>query len=142
MGEGAGEVLSQGSADLSRKGPRRLQLGLERARGLRQPKGLELCGISRRVLAEEHEVTGVRDQDQPVETPVFADLVARCGQPGVVTGGLDLQHPALRDLALARLAFLHLFGRVETEVRMARALLGQLADAEDLGFERAAHRVQ
>ena len=45
----------------------------------------------------------------------------------------------LRYLPLARLAALHLLGGIEAEVGMARALLRQLDDAEDLGLELGAN---
>ena len=69
-------------------------------------------------------------------------LVAIRRQPCVVTGGLDLHDAALGDLAGTGLPLLHLPSCVEAEVRVARALLGKLADAEDLGPERPAYGVQ
>ena len=59
-------------------------------------------------------------------------LVAIRRQPCVVTGGLDLHDAALGDLAGTGLPLLHLPSCVEAEVRVARALLGKLADAEHL----------
>ena len=59
-----------------------------------------------------------------------------------VSGRLHLHHPALRRLSLARAAPLHLPRRVQAEVRMARALVGQLAHAEHLRLERRPDRVQ
>ena len=60
---------------------------------------------------------------------------------GVVFGRLDLDRAALRQLALARAA-LDLFRRIEAEIGPARALVRELADAEHLGLQRSADRVQ
>ena len=61
---------------------------------------------------------------------------------GAASRRLHLHHPALRRLPLARAAPLHLPRRVQAEVRMARALVGQLAHAEHLGLQRRSDRVQ
>ena len=136
------QVLAQAGAHVSGKDPRRLQPGVKRLLRLGKAEGLQLYGVALRVLSHQHEVAGVGDQHEPVATPVAAHLVAIRRQPGVVSGGLDLHDAAFGDLAGARLSLLHLSSRVEAEVRVARALLGKLADAEHLWPERAAYGVQ
>ena len=74
--------------------------------------------------------------------PIPADLIAHCREPGIVIGGLHLDHAALRHLPFARSALLHLLRRVEAKVGMTRALVGKLADTEHLRFERRANGVQ
>ena len=133
VGQGAAEVLPQGCANVPGEGTGMLQLGLEVRQGTGQPEGFQRGRTALGVLAQQHEVTGVGDQHQVVVLPVPADLGAFGGEPGVVTGGLDLHHSALRRLALLGLPPLHLAGGVEAEVRVAGALLGQLTDAEHLG---------
>ena len=118
-----------------------LQLPVEVLRVGGQPERLELCRLPRRVLADEHEVPIVGDQDQPIATPIAADLIAFGGEPSVVIDGFDFDHAVLRHLPLARLAALHLLGGVEAEVGMAGAQVRQLPDAEHLGSEAAADRV-
>ena len=103
-----GEVLTQGSADIVREGTRRLQSGLEISHGLCYSEGLQLCGLASRIFAKEHEVPCVCDQNEPVLAPVLADLIASHRQPGIIIGRLDLQHPTLRNLTLARFALLDL----------------------------------
>ena len=142
MGEGATQVLSETGADLVCKGAWPLQLGLERLRGFCQLKRLQLRGLARRVFAEKHEIASVGDQDEQVLVPIPADLVTAGCEPGVVAGGLYLHHAALRKLSLPRLALLHLLGGIQAEVRVTRALLRHLVDAEDLGPEGVADRVQ
>ena len=137
-----GEVLTQGCADIVREGPRRLQAGLEVSRRLCQSEGLQLCGLAGRIFAKQHKVTGVSHQNEPVLAPVFTDLIASHRQPGIITGRLDLQHPTLRDLTLARLALLDLLRCIQTDVRVSRTLLRQLADAENFGLKYATHCVQ
>ena len=142
MGQGAAEVLAQGRAGVAGKGAGVLQLGLEVGGGVSQPEGLQLGGSAFRVLTEQHEVAGVGGENKPVAVPVAAGLGALGGEPSVVVGRLDLHHAALRRLSLLGLSLLHLLGGVQSHVGMARTLLGHFADAEHLGPERAAHRVQ
>ena len=136
------QVLAQAGPDLAGEGARLLQLAVEVLRTVRQPEGFEPHSTARRVLAHQHEVARVRHQHQTVAVPIPAHLVSRRREPSVVTGRLHLHHPALRRLPLARTAPLHLPRRVQAEVGMARALVGQLAHAEHLGLERRADRVQ
>ncbi len=136
------QILAQTRAYLASEGLRLIQAPLELRGAVRQPKRFQLLGPALRVLAHEHEVPVVGHQHQAVAGPIAADLTAVGGEPGVVIGGFDLHHAAFGNLALARLAALHLPGGVEAEVGMARALVGQLDDAEDLGLERTADRVQ
>ena len=56
--------------------------------------------------------------------------------------GLHLDHATLRNLPLTRPAPLHLLRRIEAEVRMARALIGQLSHAEHFRPQRCADSVQ
>ena len=97
---------------------------------------------ARFILAEQNEVSGVGDQDEPVLVPVLAYLIAFGCQPCVVTNGLNFQHSAFRELSLAVFAFLDLSCSVESEVGMTSTLLGKLTDAEHLGLERAADSVE
>ena len=76
--------------------------------GLCYSEGLQLCGLASRIFAKEHEVPCVCDQNEPVLAPVLADLLASHRQPGIIIGRLDLQHPTLRNLTLARFALLDL----------------------------------
>ena len=94
------------------------------------------------VLAQQNEVAGVGDENEAVALPVFADLFAIGCEPSVVVRGLDLDHAALGELTVSRLSALELLGGVESEIGMSSALLGKLADAEDLGPESSADVVQ
>ena len=134
MGECAAEVLAEGGADIAGEGAGLFEPGLELVLCPGEPEGLKPGWVARGVLAEQHEVAGVGDEHEAVPGPVAADLVALGGQPRVVAGGLDLDDAALGELPLARSSPLQLFGCVESEVGMARALLGKLADAVDLGL--------
>ena len=142
MGHCPAQILPQPGANGAGKGPWGLQAGLEGGGGLGQPEGLQLGGPALGILAEQHEVSRVGHQDQPVHLPIAAHLGALGGQPRIIAGGLDLNHAAFGSLPLARLTLLHLLGGVEADVGMPRALLRQLADAEHLGLERAADGVQ
>ena len=142
MGEGAAEVLAQSAAHVVGEGRGRLQPGLEVLGGVGQPEGLQLGGPALRVLSEQHEVAGVGDEHEAVRAPVAAHLIAVRGQPCVVAGGLDLDHAALGKLALSRSALLRLAGGVESEVGVARAVVGELGDAGHLGLEGGADGVE
>ena len=132
VGEGAGEVLTQANAGVAGEGARPDQAALEVLRAVGEADGLELGGATLGVLAEEDEVAEVGDEDEAVLRPIAADLVAFGGQPGVVGDGLDLDDAALGELALAGIAAAQLAGGVEAEVGVARALVGELADAVPL----------
>ena len=140
--QGAGEILAQPRAHLAGEGARLLQPAPEVACTLRQPEGFEPRRAARPVFADQHEVSQVGYQHQPVAVPVAAYLIARRRQPGVVFGRLDLDHAALRRLPFARPALLDLLGGVQPEVGVPRALVGKFLNAEDLGHERRANRVQ
>ena len=140
--EGAGQVLSKRRADLAGERAGILQHGRERLLGVGHAKGLQLGGVSLRVLAQQDEIAGVGDEDEAVSVPVAADLIAFGGEPGVVVRGLDLDHAALGELSLARLSALYLPGGVESEVGVSGALFGELAYAEDLGLQGCADGVQ
>ena len=140
--QGAGEIFAQARAGRIGEGARLFQLAPEVFRAVRQPEGFELRGAAGCVFAQQHEVAQVRHQHEPVFAPIAADLRAVRGQPGVVVGRLDLDRAAFRRLALARPALLDLLRREEAEIRVARAPVGKVADAEHLRLERRAHRVQ
>ena len=142
VGEGATEILDETRTDLAGEGARCLQLALERGIAAGQPEGLERGLLARRILADERELAQIGRQHQTIAAPVAPDLLAHCRPQHVLVRGLDLDHAAFRCLALARAPPLHLPGRVEAEVGMARALVGQLADAEHLGLQRRADRVE
>ena len=95
------------------------------------------CFLARRIIADERELVQVGRQHQTIAGPVASDLLAHRQSRHVLMRGLDLDHAAFRSLTLARAPPLHLPGRVEAEVGMARALVGQLADAEHLGLSVA-----
>ena len=138
----AGEILSEAGTDRPGKCPGPFQLRQEVVCAVGSPKGLQLRGAARRVLAHQHEVAHVGHEHEPVASPVAADLIARCRQPGIVIHGLHLDDAALRHLALSWLAPLHLVRRIQAEVGMARALVGKLTDAEHLRLERRASSAQ
>ena len=81
--------------------------------------------LTLRVLAQQHEVAGVGDQNETIQPPILADLGAAGGEPGVVASRLDLHHPTIRDLPLLGLALRYLPGGVDAEVRMPHSLLGR-----------------
>ena len=112
------------------------------ARSSASLKVSSLRGPALGVLSEQHEVAGVGDEHEAVPAPVAAHLIAVRGQPSVVAGGLDLDHAALGKLSLSRSALLHLAGGVESEVGVARAVVGELGDAGHLGPERGADGVE
>ena len=131
VGEGAAEVFAEAGADVAGEGAGRFEAGLELVLGGGEAEGLEPSGVACGVLAQEDEVAGVGDEDEAVPVPVAADLGAAGGEPGVVGGGLDLDHAALGKLALAGPAAPDLLCGVEPEVGVARALVGKLAHAVD-----------
>ena len=138
----AGEIFAQACAEFASEGARLLQPAVEVVRADRHPEGFQLRGPARRVLTQQHEIARVRHQHQPLPAPVAAHRVARCREPSGVSGGLHLDHSMLRRLALARLALLHLFRRVEAEIGMTRTLIGKLTDTEDPRLERGADGIE
>ena len=137
-----GEIFAQACAEFASEGARLLQAAVEVVRADRHPEGFQLRGPARRVLTHQHEIARVRHQHQPLPAPVAAHRVARCREPSGVSEGLHLDHSMLRQLALARLALLHLFRRVEAEVGMTRTLIGKLTDTEDPRLERGADGIE
>ena len=142
LGEGrpvrqrAGEVFTEaGAGRPAGEGARPFQHPDECRLALGHTVRLERRLSTGRVRADEREFAKVRHQHQAVAAPVPAHLLAHRPRAGVVVWRLHLDHPAFRDLPLARSALLHLLRRVEPEVRMARALIGRLHHAEHLGFQ-------
>ncbi len=142
VGQCAREILAQTRADRPRKGTRMFQPAGERLFTLGQPERLQHRLAAVRIQADEAELAQVRGQHQAIASPIASHLLAHRPRPQVLVRRLDLDDTALRGLSLARAAALDLLRGVEPEVGMARALIGKLADAEHLGFERRAHRVQ
>ena len=141
MGKRPAQVLAESGSDLASERPWLLKLGLELALRAGQPERFHLGGSAYSVLAKQHEVTGVRDQRQPVLLPVTADLAAVGDQPCVVARPFDFHNSAFRNLTGARLPLLHLPGGIKPDVGMSGALVGKLDDAEHLGPESRAHGV-
>ena len=132
------EVLAKARPRIAGERVRLLSTTQELVLAARQPQGLERRGPTVCVLAQQHEVAGVRHQHQPVASPVATGLVTFRRKPRVVRWGLHLDDAALRRLPLARHAPLHLLRPVETEVGMACALVGEFLNAEHLRPERRA----
>ena len=142
VGQRAREILAQTRADRPRKNTRIFQPAGECLFALGQPKRLQHRLVAVRVWADQAELAQVRDQHQAVAAPIARHLLAHRPRPQVLVRRLHLDDAALRCLSLARAAALHLLRGVESEVGMARALVGKLADAEHLGLQCRAHRVQ
>ena len=136
------QVLAQARTDVVRERPRFPESARKRVLVGGQPECFELRRTARRILAHQHEVARVRHQHQPVAPPIAAHLVASRREPSVVSGGLHLDHTALRHLPLPRPAFLHLRRPVEPEIGMTRAVVGELAHTKHLWRERHADGVQ
>ena len=117
----AAEILGQGRTGRIGEGAGMLRLRLEAGCGPGQPEGLQLCGVALAVLARQHEVAGIGDQNHPVQPPVATRPVAAGGEPGVVAGRLDLHHTRLGSLALFQLAILQLLRTEQSDVRMSWA---------------------
>ena len=102
-----------------------LQSSVEIVGGIGKAEGFQTDGLAGGVLAHHHEVEGVGDQHLAIALPVAADLLAVGGEPGAVSGGLDLHHAALGELAPALAlpaAALGLARGVESEAGMASAV--------------------
>ena len=72
-------------------------IGPELVFSVRQAVGFELDLTAFRVSAHEDEIAVVGDQDLVVAVPVFGDLRAIGGAPGIVGSGLDFDYAARRD---------------------------------------------
>ena len=142
MRQCAREILAQTRADRPRERTRMLQPAGECLFALGQPERLQHRLAAARVRADEAELAQVRHQHQAVASPIARHLLAHRRSLDVVVGRLHLDDTALRSLSFARAAPLDLLCGVEPEIGMARALVGELADAEHLGLERRADRVQ
>ena len=136
MRERPAEILAQAGADLLGEGAWHLQPSVELGLVFRQPEGFQLRRTACCVVADQHEVARVGHQHNAVAAAVTAHLIARRRHPGVVTGRLHLHDAALWCLPLTKPAFLDLPRRVEAEIRMTGALVGQFADAEYLRLEQ------
>ena len=142
VGQCAREILAQTRAGRPRKRPRMLQPAGERLFALGQPERLQHRLAAVRVRADEAELAQIRHQHQAVAPPVARHLLAHRLRPQVLVRRLHLDDAALRSLSLARTTALDLLRGVEPEIGMARALVGELADAEHPGLQRRTDRVQ
>ena len=142
MGQCAREILAQSRADRPRKRARMLQPAGERFFALGQPERLQHRLAAIRVRADKAELAQVGHQHQAVASPIAHHLLAHRRRPQVLVRRLHLDDAALRRLSIARAAPLDLLRGVEPKIGMAHALIGELADAEHLGLQRRAHRVQ
>lgn len=119
-----------------------VQFASEVIRAFSGPERFELRGLTGGVLTHKHEIAGVGHEDKAIAPPVAAYLIALRGEPGVVVHRLHFDAAAFRYLAFARLAPLQLFGHIEAEIWMARAVIGEVADAEHTRPERRADGAQ
>jgi hypothetical protein len=144
VGEGPAKVLDE-AGTLGACGAPRVGAGIpERSVVLGQGEAFQPHRLAARVHADEQKVTVVGDQDEAVALPVARDLAGVGGRGHRLGEALDLNHAALRDLALAfpRRAAPALGLRVEPEVGMPRALAAELAVADDPWLERLPDRVE
>ena len=95
---------------------------------------LKGCLPSPRVGADQPKLAQVGDQHQAVASPVAGHLLPGRDLRHVICVGLDLYHAAFRYLSRTGPPPLQLLGRIEPDVWMPRALIGEFGDAEDLGF--------
>src|ERR1035441_1404324 len=102
----------------------------------RQAVGFQLDLAAFRIAAHQDEIAVVGDQDLVVAAPVFADLLAVGGDPGVVGGGLDFDHAARRDAGARGFGapFGKLVGGEEPAIGIAGAAVLKLKDASNLGL--------
>ena len=93
-----------------------------------QAVGFQLDRLAFGIAAQQDKIAIVGHQDLFVAAPVFADLLAIGGDPGVVGGGLDFDYAARRD-ACARgfgAALGKLIGSEKPAIGIARAAVLQL----------------
>jgi|GEM_PF-2952588 len=142
MTQGPGQVFPQPGAGSAGKGLWLFQCLPEGFGALRQLEFFQLDGAAGAVLPHQHELAQVGDQHQPVTVPIATHLITGCREPCVIVGPFHLHHAPLRNLALAGTTFLHLPGSIQPEIRMAGALVGQLAHTEHPGLQQCAHPVE
>ncbi len=119
-------------------------IGPELVFSVRQAVGFELDLTAFRVSAHQDEIAVVGDQDLVVAVPVFGDLRAIGGEPGVLGSGLDFDYAARRDAGAGGFgaALGKLIGGEEAAIGIARAAVLQLEDAADPGFEGLADIIE
>ena len=94
------------------------------------------------VRAHQDEIMRVGHNHKLVAVQVAAHLVAFRHVPDVLLDSFHLDDASVWCLAGTREAPLHLVRSVESEVGMARALVGQLADTEHFRFEPPTHGIE
>ena len=136
MGQGAAQIFPQPCANIAGKRAGCFQAPGEVCGIAGQAEGFQCGRVAGGVFADQDEIAGVGHQHETVAAPVAADLLALRSQPRIIMRGFDFDDAAFGDLSFLRLALLHLLGRIQAKVGMARALVGQFADADDFGLER------
>ncbi len=127
--QNAAQVFGERQPDPARRSARRGRGLPEGLRVLGQAKGFELGRATAGVVADQQEIAIVGDENQTVAIEVLADLPRFRRQPGVVADRFDFDDTPLRHRTGSRLASLALVRRIETEVGMAGALVGELREA-------------
>ena len=98
----------------------------------------QLDGLAGRVLADDEEVAIVRDENEPVFSPIAADLLALGGDPSVVRSWLDLDDAAgrvLRQRFFFGLALFELIFGEEPAVGAADTTILELKYAAHFGLQ-------
>ena len=142
VGQGAAEIFAQSRADCTGKCAGVLQTPGEVFGVVGQPEGFECGRMTGGVFTYQDEIACIGDQHETVTLPIAADLDAVRGQPSIIIRGFYFGHAAFGELSFLGLALLHLLGRVEPKVGMARALVGEFADTDHFGFESVPNSVQ
>jgi hypothetical protein len=107
--------------------------------------GFEFAGIVILVAADEQEIAVVGDKNPVVVAPVFRDLRAIGGEPGIVLCGLDLDDAAFGTQArngFLVFGLLKLVGCVEAKVGVPGAGIRDPANASHLRLEGLADPVE
>ena len=142
VAQGTGQIFPQPGAGGAAKGLWCVQATPEGRGARRQLEAFQLGGAARAVLPHQHKVAQIGDQHQPVTLPIAAHLVTGRGEPCIIVGAFHLHHTPLRDLTLPWRSSLHLPGPIQTKIRMACPLVGQLPHTEHLGLEGRPHPVE